>query len=89
MAIRSCCLCRQRLPNNFARRTNFALLSLIEKLQLEQQVERPSRQTQTDDELLQPRAVLARQPRKTPAPFFDGRSMNIQLKRGSLQVCLK
>ena len=48
--LRSCPLCRHRIPSNYKLRTNFSLLSLIEKNESREQTQTKSQETQTDFE---------------------------------------
>ena len=60
--IRSCSLCRQRFPASTPRSTNYALMSLTDKLNAIPQLEKVDRQIQTDfDQIL-----YIPRPRKLP-----------------------
>src|SRR5690242_11041774 len=87
-AIRTCSLCRCRISNNFQRNTNFALLSIIEKRQQQQNLQRTSQQTQTDlMETVETRPTRARQ--GNPLAMLEGKTIGIQIKRAGIQLSIK
>ena len=46
--VRSCPLCRRRIPSNYKLQTNYSLLSLIEKNGSREQAQTKTQETQTD-----------------------------------------
>jgi hypothetical protein len=86
--IRSCSLCRHRITTNFQRKTNYALLSLLEKLQRTSEIQRLNQETQTDIDMVQPLPPNRRQRQET-VPIMDGKTMTVQIKRSAIQLSFK
>ena len=87
-AIRSCSLCRHRMSTNFQRKTNYALLSLLEKLQRTSDIQRLNQETQTDIDMVQPRPQV-RRARQDTVPIMDGKTMTVQIKRSAIQLSFR
>src|SRR5580704_17974702 len=87
--IRSCSLCRQRISTNFQRKTNYALLSLLEKLQRTSEIQRLNQETQTDIDMVQPIPQQNRRARQETLPILDGKTMTVQIKRSAIQLSFK
>lgn len=84
--VRSCPLCRQRVTTNQPRRTNYALLSLIEKLERQQERDRASQQTQTEEDIV---STQSRRVTADPPSFFAGRSMTVAVRKTGLHLAIK
>ena len=82
LEVRSCSICRQRFSTSFQRRTNYSLLSMIEKVDQtiqEQRTNRPQTQEmQTQTETVPLRHVQSRAPRQ--------RGENIKHQNISFQI---
>ena len=87
-AIRSCSLCRHRMSTNFQRKTNYALLSLLDKLQKTSDIQRLNQETQTDIDMVQPIPQI-RRARQDTVPIMDGKTMTVQIKRSAIQLSFK
>ena len=87
--IRSCSLCRHRMSTNFQRKTNYALLSLLEKLQRTSEIQRLNQETQTDIDMVQPIPPPNRRQRQETVPIMDGKTMTVQIKRSAIQLSFK
>ena len=84
--VRSCPLCRHRLPQNYQRRTNYSLLSLIEKLERQPpqeavQLPAPPREQTVEQQL----GNTANQ----KASFLSGKSMTVNVRKTGLRVDIK
>ena len=89
-AIRSCSLCRCRLSTHFQRKTNYSLLSLLEKLQRTSDIQRLNQQTQTDIDMIQPQPrPQNRRARQETVSMMDGKTMTVQIKRSAIQLSFK
>ena len=84
--VRSCPLCRQRVNNGQSRRTNFSLLSLIEKLERLPAPERVHQQTQTDADIA---STNISRPALSSSSFFDGKRMTVAVKKTGLHLAIK
>lgn len=84
--VRSCPLCRHRIPSNHLKRTNYSLLSLLEKLEQGPVNERVEQQTQTDLESVS--SSSTRLNRAGPS-FFEGRTMTVNVRKSGLQLAIK
>lgn len=87
-AIRSCSLCRHCLDTNFQRKTNYAFLSLLEKLQRVADQQRSHQETQTDNTIVQPQPPTRRS-RPETIPLMEGKTMTVQIKRSAIQLSFK
>ena len=84
--VRSCPLCRQRVPNNQSRRTNYSLLSLIEKLERNQPREMTNQQTQTEEGLA---ASSTNRSAIAASPFFAGKNITVAVKKSGVHLAIK
>lgn len=86
-AIRSCSLCRHRLPPHYVCKVNYALASLIEKLDRNSRTEQISIQTQTDAPP-QPASASTTNRRPGPPNLLDGRAVTVLFKRTGLHFSM-
>ena len=84
--VRSCALCRHRISTNHPRKTNYSLLSLLEKLERNQQSERAEQQTQTDEDLT---STSSRRLNSLTPSFFAGRTMTVNVRKTGLHLAIK
>ena len=84
--VRCCPLCRHQVPLNHVKRTNYSLLSLLEKLERRPNIDRSEQQTQTD---LDSMSSSSTRHLRTKPSFFDGRTMTLNLRPSGLQVAIK
>ena len=84
--VRSCPLCRHRITAAHPKRTNYSLLSLVQKLQNNSVIERAEQQTQTD-ELVS--SEFSRRSKPDKPSFFAGRNMQVQIKHTGLTFSIK
>ena len=84
--VRSCPLCRQRVPNNQPRRTNFSLLSLIEKLERNQPLQRVNQHTQTDEDIA---GVSTNRSSVASSSIFAGKNITVAVKKTGVHLAIK
>ena len=84
--VRSCPLCRHRITAAHPKRTNYSLLSLLQKLETNRQIERAEQQTQTDEDQS---SSTSRRFKPDKPSFFAGRTMQVQLKQAGLTLSIK
>lgn len=85
-SIRRCPLCRLKLPANFVAKPNFSLIHVLDNGG-PGKVLTADKQTQTEDSKpVSSNSSTARSSLNTA--FFQGRSMNVLVKRGSLSFSL-
>ena len=84
--VRSCPLCRQRVTNNQSRRTNFALLSLLEKLERNQTIQTAHQQTQTEEDIT---ANTSTRPDTASSSFFAGKRISVAVKKTGVHLAIK
>ena len=77
-SLRSCPLCRRKIPTNYRIPTNYSLLSLIEKNEAQQLPETKAQETQTEEH-------LPIQQVETPAHHILPQSTTRRTKAGSKQ----
>jgi hypothetical protein len=73
---------------NFQKKTNYALLSLLEKLQRTSDIQRMNQETQTDIGMLEPRPQN-RRTRQETVSMMDGKTMTVQIKKSAIQLSFK
>ena len=84
--VRACPLCRQRVPTNMPRRTNYSLLSLLEKMERYRATERTHRETQTEDQTAHSSSMRVLD---QPASFFDGKLMTLNMRKTGIRFAIK
>lgn len=85
-AIRSCSLCRHRLPANYLCKVNYSLASVLDKMAKTQQPAQVSIQTQTDEPVQPSSSVASRRP--PPPSFLDGKAVTVHFRRSGMQLRL-
>ena len=84
--VRSCPLCRQRIPNSFQRPTNFALLSLLEKVERTTTHESAQQPVQIEEPANNP----SRRTRETTqTTFLDSKVVSINMRKTGIRFTIK
>jgi hypothetical protein len=88
LAIRSCSLCRYRLTSNYQPKTNFSLVSMVEKVHKRETIDKTSQSTQTESEVFPIQPVTSRS-RQQKVSLLEGKSMTVQIKRSGIEFQFK
>ena len=86
--LRSCSLCRHKISNTFQRRTNFSLLSMIEKVAIKKDVQKTDQNTQTEPQMVQPEQRRTRQQQQTSS-MMDGKTMEVRIRKSGIMLQFK
>ena len=87
LAIRTCSLCRYKMPSSFQRRPNYSILSMIERQARRETVERTSQTTQTDAGLMT--ITPQGRGRQTKPSLLEGKAMTVAIKRNGIELVFK
>ena len=84
--VRSCPLCRHRIPNTYTRPTNYALLSLLEKVERTTTVQSQPLPVPIEEPANNP----SRRPRETTqTTFLDSKEVSINLRKTGIRFTIK
>ena len=88
MEIRACSLCRFKIPNNYPRKPNYALVAMLEKNTRREAEERAHQATQTEPGLVGREQAPARSRVQRPS-MLEGKAMTVAIKRSGIELIFK